>query len=251
MSGHSKWATIKHKKGAADAARGRVFSKLTREITVAAKAGGGDPDSNPRLRTVILKAKEANMPADNITRAVKKGTGELPGVSYEETTYECYGPGGVAVLIEVLTDNKNRTAAEIRSLITKKGGSMAGAGSVSYLFTKKGYITVPKAAADEEKLFGLATDAGAEDFKAEGEEFEITVPTSSFEAVKKALDAARIKPNVCEVTSLPTNTIPVTAEKDASAVLGLVEALEEHDDVQNVYSNFDISDEILSKISGA
>ena len=251
MSGHSKWATIKHKKGAADAARGRVFSKLTREITVAAKAGGGDSDSNPRLRAVILKAKEANMPSDNITRAVKKGTGELPGVSYEETTYEAYGPGGVAILIEVLTDNKNRTAAEIRSVITKKGGSMAGAGSVSYLFNKKGYITVPKSAVDEEKLFTLATDAGAEDFNAESEEYEITVPTASFEAVKRALEQNKIKPSVCEVTSLPNNTIPISGEKDASAVVGLVEALEEHDDVQNVYSNFDISDEILSKISGS
>ncbi len=250
MSGHSKWATIKHKKGAADAARGRVFSKLTREITVAAKAGGGDPDSNARLRTVIGKAKEANMPLDNITRAVKKGTGELPGVSYEETTYEAYGPGGVAILVEVLTDNKNRTAAEIRSLFTKKGGNMASAGSVSYLFTKRGYITVPKSAADEEKVFTIATDAGAEDFNAEGDEFEITTPLSVFESVKKALEQNKISAKVCEVTMLPTTTVPLT-EKDAAQALGLVEALEEHDDVQNVYSNFDISDEILSKISGS
>ena len=250
MSGHSKWATIKHKKGAADAARGKVFSKLTREITVAAKAGGGDPNSNPRLRAVILKAKEANMPSDNITRAVKKGTGELPGVTYEETTYEAYGAGGVAVLIEVLTDNKNRTAAEIRSVITKEGGSMAGAGSVSYLFSKKGYITVPKGAVDEEKLFSMTTDAGAEEFNADGEEYEITVPVASFEAVKRILEQNKIKPSVCEVTSLPATTLSVS-QKDATAVLALVEALEEHDDVQNVYSNFDIPDEILSKISGA
>ena len=250
MSGHSKWATIKHKKGAADAARGKVFSKLTREITVAAKAGGGDPDSNPRLRTVILKAKEANMPSDNVTRAIKKGTGELPGVSYEETTYEAYGPGGVAVLIEVLTDNKNRTSAEIRSVITKQGGSMAGAGSVSYLFTKKGYLTVAKGTVDEEKLFTIATDAGAEDFNAEADEYEITVPVSAFEAVKKALDQNKIKPTVSEVTMLPTSTIPL-GEKEAKTVVNLVQALEDHDDVQNVYSNFDISDEILSKISGA
>ena len=250
MSGHSKWATIKHKKGAADAARGKVFSKLTREITVAAKAGGGDPDSNPRLRSVILKAKEANMPSDNISRAVKKGTGELPGVTYEETTYEAYGPGGVGILVEVLTDNKNRTSAEIRSVITKQGGSMAGAGSVSYLFTKKGHVTVPKGAVDEEKLFGITTDAGAEDFNAEGEEYEITIPVSSFEAVKKVLDQNKIKPSVCEVTMLPANTIPL-GEKEAKTVVNLVQALEDHDDVQNVYSNFDISDEILSKISGA
>ncbi len=249
MSGHSKWATIKHKKGAADAARGKVFSKLTREITVAAKAGGGDPDSNPRLRSVILKAKEANMPSDNITRAVKKGTGELPGVIYEETTYEAYGPSGVGILVEVLTDNKNRTSAEIRSTITKLGGNMASAGSVSYLFAKKGYITVPKGAVDEDKLFGLVTDAGAEDFNAEGEEYEITVPVGSFEAVKKALEQNKIKPNVSEVTMLPTSTIPL-GEKEAKTVVNIVQGLEDHDDVQNVYANFDISDEILSKISG-
>ncbi len=250
MSGHSKWATIKHKKGAADAARGRVFSKLTREITVAAKAGGGDPDSNPRLRSVILKAKEANMPSDNITRAVKKGTGELPGVSYEESTFEAYGPGGVGVLVDVLTDNKNRTSAEIRSIITKKGGNMASAGFVSYQFTKKGFISVPKSAVEEEKLFALATDAGAEDFTAEEEDYEITIPVSSFEAVKKVLEQNNIKPGVCEITMLPNNTVPLN-EKDAKTVLGLVEALEEQDDVQNVYSNFDIPDEILSKISGS
>ncbi len=249
MSGHSKWATIKHKKGAADAARGKVFSKLTREITVAAKAGGGDPDSNPRLRTVIQKAKDANMPSDNISRAVKKGTGELPGVIYEETNYEAYGPGGVAILVDVLTDNKNRTSAEIRSVITKQGGSMAGAGSVSYLFNKKGFVSVAKNAIDEEKLFALATDAGAEDFNADGDEYEITVPIASFEAVKKALEQAKIPTIVCEVTMLPTNSIPL-GEKEAKTVVNLVQALEDHDDVQNVYSNFDIPDEILSKISG-
>jgi len=247
MSGHSKWATIKHKKGALDAKRGKLFSKLSKEITVAAKQGK-DPDTNPRLRLALLKAKEANMPSDNVDRAVKKGTGELPGVTYEENTYEGYGAGGVAIMVEVLTDNKNRTSSEIRTIFTKQNGNMAGQGSVSWMFTKKGYFSVPKAGTDEEKLMSLVLDLGAEDMKTEDEHnFEVLTSPKDFEKVKEGLAKNNIKCEQAEITNLPTTYIKLELPH-ARQVLGLIEALEDHDDVQNVYSNFDISDEIMSQI---
>ena len=249
MSGHSKWATIKHKKGALDAKRGAVFTKLIREITVAAKNGGGNPDANPRLRTVLGKAKEANMPADNIDRAIKKGTGELPGVVYEEILYEGYAPGGVAVLIEVLTDNKNRTASEIRNILEKKGGNMSGAGSVAWQFHKKGLIVVKKSSIDEEKLMSLALDAGASDFISEKEVYEITTEPHDFEKVKKAVTDAGLATESAEVTRIPSATVKVTDAGQAKSVLGLVEALEDNEDVQNVYANFDIPDDILQSVA--
>lgn len=250
MSGHSKWATIKHKKGALDAKRGALFTKIIKEITVAAKNGGGNPDTNPRLRTVLGKAKEANMPADNIDRAVKKGTGELPGVIYEEVTYEGYGPGGVAILIEALTDNKNRTTSEIRNVLEKKGGNMSGAGSVAWQFHTKGFLTVKKSAADEDKLMGIALDAGASDFNSDKETYEITTEPQDFEKVKKAVTDAGIATDSAEVTRIPSATVKIAGANEAKSVLGLVEALEENEDVQNVYANFDIPDEILQSIAG-
>ena len=249
MSGHSKWATIKHKKGALDAKRGAVFTKLIKELTVAAKNGGGNPDANPRLRTVLAKAKEANMPADNIDRAIKKGTGELPGVVYEEIQYEGYGPAGVAILIEILTDNKNRAAAEIRNILEKKGGNMSGAGSVSWQFHKKGLIVVKQSAADEEKLMSIALDAGASDFVLSGDVYEITTEPQDFEAVKKAVTDAKVAFESAEVTRIPSATVKVAGVSEARQVMNLVDALEEHEDVQNVYANFDISDEILQELS--
>src|SRR3989338_2331887 len=211
MSGHSKWATIKHKKGALDAKRGATFTKIIKELTVAAKNGGGNPDANPRLRTVLQKAKEANMPSDNIERAIKKGTGELPGVVYEETAYEGYGPGGIAILIESLTDNKNRTTAEIRSMLEKRGGNMSGAGSVSWQFSKKGLILVPKAAADEDKIMSIALDAGASDFAAEKNHYEITTEPHDFENVKKAIADAKIAIESAEVTQIASASVKLSA----------------------------------------
>jgi YebC/PmpR family DNA-binding regulatory protein len=249
VSGHSKWATIKHKKGALDAKRGALFTKLIKELTVAAKNGGGNPDTNPRLRTVLGKAKEANMPADNIDRAIKKGTGELPGVVYEELTYEGYGPHGVAILIDILTDNKNRTASEVRNVMEKRGGNMSGAGSVAWQFHKKGLLVVRKDAIDEEKLMTLALDAGASDFNVSGEVYEITTEPQDFEAVKKAVADAGLKTESAEVTKIPSALVKVAGASEAKAVLALIEALEEHDDVQNVYANFDIPDQILQEIS--
>lgn len=249
MSGHSKWASIKHKKGAADAKRGKVFSRLIREITVAAKHGGGNPDTNPRLRVVIGAAREANMPKDNIEMAIKRGTGELPGVVYEEITYEGYAQGGVAIMVEALTDNKNRISAEIRNIFTKKGGNLSGAGSVSWQFQRKGLITIDKAQATEDKLFSIAIEAGAEDFKAEADSYEITTAPENFEAVKNTIQKNNIKINLAEVTSLPTSTIKITDEETARKILELVETLEEHDDVQHVYANFDIPDEIIQQVA--
>ena len=249
MSGHSKWATIKHKKGALDAKRGAIFTKLIKELTVAAKNGGGNPDANPRLRTVLAKAKEANMPADNIDRAIKKGTGELPGVTYEETSYEGYGPAGVAILIEVLTDNKNRTTAEIRNILEKKGGSMSGAGSVAWQFAKKGFLVVKRVAMDEEKLMTLALDAGASDFNSDTEVYEITTEPHDFEKVKLALQAAKVPTDSAEVTFIPSATVKLAAAQ-AKSLLALVEALEDHDDVQHVHANFDISDEVMKELAG-
>ena len=249
MSGHSKWATIKHKKGALDAKRGALFTKVIKEITVAARNGGGNPDANPRLRTALMKAKEANMPSDNIDRAIKKGTGELPGVIYEEVIYEGYGPAGVAILIEALTDNKNRTTAEVRSILEKKGGNMSGAGSVAWQFAKKGFIVVKKEAADEEKLMSIALDAGASDFSADKDSYEITTEPQDFEKVKKALGDAKIPQETAEITMIPSATVKL-AGNDAKSVLGLVEALEDNEDVQHVYANFDIPDEVLQQMAG-
>jgi YebC/PmpR family DNA-binding regulatory protein len=248
MSGHSKWATIKHKKGALDAKRGALFTKIIKELTVAAKNGGGNPDANPRLRTVLAKAKEANMPADNIDRAIKKGTGELPGVVYEEINYEGYGPAGVAILVDVLTDNKNRTTAEIRNIFEKKGGNMSGAGSVAWQFQKKGIITVSKSAADEEKMMTIALDAGASDFSAEKDNYDITTEPHDFEKVKKAIEDAGIKPESAEVSKIAGTLVKIDLAA-AKTALALIEALEEHEDVQNVYSNADISDDIVQELS--
>jgi len=251
MSGHSKWAKVKHFKGAVDAKRGKLFSKLGKEMTVAAKHGGGDPGFNPRLRTILLKAKAANMPADNIDRAIKKGTGELPGQTYEEVTYEGYAAGGVALLIDVLTDSKNRTAAEIRMIFTKHGGHMAGANAVKHLFHRKGQIAVPKEQISEDELMALVLEAGAEDMVVHPDSYEIITDPHQFEGVHKVLETKGIKPQLAEVTQLPLTPVPVADEKTARAVLSLVDALEDNDDVQNVYSNYDIPDEIMEKAQAA
>jgi YebC/PmpR family DNA-binding regulatory protein len=251
MAGHSKWAKVKRYKGALDAKRGRLFSKLAKEISVAAKHGGGDPGFNPRLRTVLMKAKAVNMPADNIERAIKKGTGELEGVNYEEVTYEGYAPGGVALLVDALTDNKNRTAAEIRALFTRLGGNMAGAGAVKHLFHFKGHITLAKDQIGEDQLLELALEAGADDMVSHLDSYEITTEAHQFETVHKALEKRGIKPEIAEVTWLPITTAPVTDEATAQQVLRLVEALEEHDDVQNVHANFDIPDQVIDKTTAA
>jgi YebC/PmpR family DNA-binding regulatory protein len=245
MSGHSKWATTKHKKAAADAKRGKVFTKITKEITVAARLGGGDPMGNPRLRTAVAKAKAVSMPADNIKRAIQKGTGELPGVAYEEITFEGYGPGGVALMIEVMTDNRNRTVSEVRHILGKLGGNLGEAGCVSWMFNKKGYIVVNQSKANEEKLMTLALDAGAEDMQTEDDNFVITTAPNDFEQVKKALEDAGIVPDAAEVTMLPQTYVKLEG-KEADQMLRLMEQLEDNDDVQNVYANFDIPEEILA-----
>jgi len=251
MSGHSKWATTKHKKAAIDAKRGKIFTKIGKEITVAARLGGGDPDGNPRLRTAVVNAKSVSMPAENIKRAIQKGTGELPGVAYEEITYEGYGPNGVAIIIDVMTDNRNRTVAEIRHTMEKLGKGMGENGCVSWMFHKKGYIVVARAKADEEKLMGLALDAGAEDLQTEDDNFVITTPPNDFEKVKKALEDASVPLEVAEVTMLPQTYVKLEGEKEAGQMLRLVEALEDNDDVQNVYANFDISDEVMNAVGAA
>jgi len=248
MSGHSKWATIKHKKAATDAKRGAAFTKIIKEVTVAAREGGGNPETNPRLRTAMQRAKFINMPSNNVENAIKKGTGELPGVTYESSTFEGYGPGGVAVLIETLTDNKNRTVAELRMILNKKNGSMAGAGSTAWMFTKKGLIIIAKNKAKEDELMEIVLEAGAEDLSSEGDIYEITTEASKFEAVKSALENKKIQPDTAEVTMIPSSTVKV-AGNEAKQVLALMEALEEQEDVQAVYANFDISDEEMEKIS--
>ena len=248
MSGHSKWATIKRKKGALDAKRGKVFTKWIKEITIAARNGGGDPAGNPRLRTAILGAKGVNMPADNIERAIKKGTGELEGASYEEVTYEGYGPGGIAILMDCVTDNRNRTTGELRHMLTKNGGRMADAGAVQYMFHSKGVLVVPRSAVDEDTLLTLVLDAGAEDVDMDDpESFEVRTPPQQFEAVKAALAAKGIATTSAELAKVPQNVISL-AEKDAEQALKLMEALEDHDDVQRVSSNLDITAEVLAKI---
>lgn len=245
MAGHSKWAKVKHFKGAIDAKRAKIFSKLGREITIAAKIGGGDPDMNPRLRMVLLKCRTANMPRDNIERAIKKGTGGGEVVNFEELTYEIYGPHGVALLVEVSTDNRNRTASDIRSLVTKSGGSIATPGSVSRLFQRKGQIIVSREAAGEDQLMELALEAGAEDFKAEPQGYEILTEPAKFEAVHQQMEAKGIKYEVAEITSLPTLLVPLAGEADVAAVNRLIEALEEHDDVKEVFSNADFPNEAV------
>ena len=241
MSGHSKWATIKHKKGAADAKRGKVFTRLIKEITVAAKQGGGDPDGNPRLRTAILAAKAENMPADNIKRATQRGTGEIEGLSYEEITFEGYGPGGVAVMVDVLTDNRNRAVSEIRHAFSKNGGNLGESGSVGYMFAKKGVIALPKDAADEEKLTEIVLESGAEDLNDDGDLWEILTGPKEFEAVRDAVTAAGLKPEHAEVTMVPS-TYQKLEGPQANAMLRLLDVLEDLDDTQNVYSNFDFDE---------
>ncbi len=247
MSGHSKWASIKHKKGALDAKRGKIFTKLIKEITVAARLGGGDIDGNPRLRTAVQAAKGQNMPQDNINRAIKKGTGELEGTQYEEITYEGYGPGGAAIFMEVMTDNKNRTVSELRAILGKNGGNMGENGCVAWIFEQKGFITVKKEEKGEDELFEAALEAGAEDMKTVGDHYEITTSVENFETVRKSLEEQNVKMDVAELTRLPQNTVPIE-EKHSKQLLRLMESLDDHDDVQKVYSNFDISDEVLAAL---
>ena len=247
MSGHSKWHTIKHKKGALDAKRGKMFTKLIKEITVAARSGGGDMNANARLRKAVSDAKAANMPNDTIDRAIKRGTGELEGVAYEEITYEGYGPGGVALMVDSMTDNRNRTVAEIRHLFAKNGGNLGASGSVSYLFEKKGYIVVDKAAKPEDELFEIVTEAGAEDLRDDEDNFEIITAPENFEAVLAAIKAAGIEPQVAEIEMVPQNYIKL-AGQDARQMLKLMEALEDHDDVQKVSANFDISEADMAQV---
>jgi len=248
MSGHSKWATIKHKKGALDAKRGKIFTRLIKEISIAAKNGGGDPDSNPRLRTAIAAAKAENMPADNIKRAIQRGTGELPGAVYEEFTLEGYGPGGVAILLDINTDNRNRTVSEIRHVFGKNGGNMAEAGAVSWMFHKKGDISVSKSAAKEDDLMSVVLEAGADDLKDDGENWEVITDPSAFEAVVEAVKKAGIEPASAEVAMIPQNYIKLEGQQ-ATQMIRLVEALEEHDDVQNVHANFDIDQKLLEEVA--
>jgi len=247
MSGHSKWSTIKHKKARQDAQRGKVFTKLIKEVTVAAKMGGGDPEMNPRLRTAVAAAKAANMPADNITRAIKKGTGELEGVNYDEITYEGYGPGGVAILLETLTDNKNRTAAEVRHVFGKYNGKMAEPGAVAWMFEKRGVIRIKSEGRDEETLMMAALDAGAEDIQNEGEIFQVLSLVEDFNGLQKALEADYEFETV-GLEHLPKNTVEV-GEKDAPGLLKLMEMLEDLDDAQKVTANFDIDDSILDQLA--
>ncbi len=248
MAGHSKWAKVKHFKGAIDAKRGKIFSKLSKEITIAAELGGGEPNMNPRLRMVLLKCRAANMPSDNIERAIKKGAGGGEGANYEDLTYELYGPQGVAILVEVSTDNRNRTAAEIRSLVTKNGGAIATPGSVSRLFHRKGQIIIPRDSADEDQVMEVALEAGAEDFKADPQGYEIVTEPAKFEVVHKQLEAKGIKPAVAEVTELAAVTVPLADSRTTAAVNKLIDALEDHDDVKEVYSNAEFPED--AKVEG-
>lgn len=247
MSGHSKWSSIKHKKGAADAKRGKVFTRLIKEITVAARLGGGDPDGNPRLRTAIQAAKAENMPKDNIERAIKKGTGELEGTSYEEVNYEGYGPGGVAMLINCLTDNKNRTVADIKHAFDRHGGNLGEPGCVSWMFEQKGSIIFDKEKVGEEEVLDIALEAGAEDVKEEETVFEVITAPSDFEEVKKAFDDREMGYAVAEISMIPKNTVRLEGKK-AEQMLHLMEAFEDNDDINHVYANFDISDEVMEAI---
>jgi YebC/PmpR family DNA-binding regulatory protein len=241
MSGHSKWHTINHKKGAADAKRGKVFTRIIKELTVAARAGGGDQDSNPRLRTIIAEAKSVNMPADNIKRAIQRGTGELPGVSYEEVTYEGYGPGGAALIIEVLTDNRNRTVGEMRHILSKHGGNLGESNSVAWMFEKKGYIVIEKSKSDEESLMSAALDAGADDMRDDGDSWEIVSPPDGFQAVLEAVKRLGIEPAAAEIAMLPQNYVKLEG-KPAQQMVKLMDAVEDHDDTKKVWSNADIEE---------
>jgi YebC/PmpR family DNA-binding regulatory protein len=241
MSGHSKWHSIKHKKGAADAKRGKIFTRIIKELTVAARGGGGDPDMNPRLRTIIADAKAANMPAENIKRAIRRGTGEEPGVSYEEVTYEGYGPGGAAVIIDTLTDNKNRTVGELRHLLEKHGGNLAASNAVAWMFSKRGYIVIEKSKADEEKLMNAVLDAGADDFQDDDDNWEVLSAPDAFHAVHEAVKKIGVEPVTAQVSMIPQNYVKLEG-RPAQQMVKLMEVLEEHDDVQHVWSNFDISE---------
>jgi YebC/PmpR family DNA-binding regulatory protein len=241
MSGHSKWHSIKHKKGALDAKRGKIFTRIIKELTVAARTGGGDAGSNPRLRTIITEAKSVNMPAENIQRAIRRGTGEEPGVSYEEVTYEGYGPGGAAVIIEVVTDNRNRTVGELRHLLTKHGGNLGESNSVAWMFNKKGYIVIEKSKAQEDALMDAVLDAGADDMRDDGETWEVISAPSAFEAVREAVKKLGVEPASAEVAMLPQNYVKLEG-KPAQQMVRLMEALDDHDDVQHVWSNFDIEE---------
>jgi YebC/PmpR family DNA-binding regulatory protein len=241
MSGHSKWATIKHKKGAADAKRGKAFTRIIKELTVAARAGGGDADSNPRLRTIIADAKAVNMPADNIKRAIRRGTGEEPGVSYEEAQYEAYGPGGAAVIMDVLTDNKNRTVGELRHVLTKWGGNLAETNAVAWMFNKKGYIVVAKSKVSEDTLMSAVIDAGGDDLQDDGDNWEVLSSVDTFQAVLEAVKALGIEPDAAEISMVPQNHIKLEG-KQAQQMVKLMEALDDHDDIRHVWSNFDIEE---------
>ena len=247
MSGHSKWSTIKHKKAAQDAKRGAMFTKVIKELTVAARMGGGDVDMNPRLRTAVLKAKAVNMPQDTVQRAIMKGTGELPGVNYEEITYEGYGPGGVAMIVTVLTDNRNRTVAEIRKIFSKNGGNLGESGCVAWMFHKKGLIVVDKDRVDEDDLFTIALEAGAEDVRPADAMYEVITSVEDFEPVKQSITSKGIEPASSEVGLLPQTTVRLEGSQ-ARQLLKLMDELEEHDDVQNVYANFDIPDEVMAEV---
>jgi YebC/PmpR family DNA-binding regulatory protein len=248
MSGHSKWATIKHKKGALDAKRGKIFTRVIKEISIAAKNGGGDPDSNPRLRTAIAAAKAENMPADNIKRAIQRGTGELPGVNFEEFSLEGYGPGGVAILLDINTDNRNRTVSEIRHCFGKNGGNMAEAGAVSWMFHKKGDIVIAKTTAKEDDLMGIVLEAGAEDLADDGDNWEVLTDPSAFEAVVEAVKKAGIEPVSASVAMIPQNYIKLEGQQ-ATQMIRLIEALEDQDDVQSVHANFDIDQKLLEEVA--
>ena len=248
MSGHSKWSTIKHKKAAKDAKKGKIFTKLIKEITVAARIGGGDINANPRLRTAVITARSNSMPSDNIDRAIKKGTGELEGVSYEEIQYEGYGPGGAAIIAQVLTDNKNRTVSEIRRLFSKHGGNLGETGCVGWMFDKKGVISIERSAIDEDRLVGIVLDVGAEDVKDEDDIFEVVTPPEEFEKVKERLEQEKIPLASAQVTLVPKNTVTVD-EKHVEQILKLTEELEDHDDVQSVSANFNIPTELMEKAS--
>ena len=247
MSGHSKWSSIKHKKGAADAKRGKIFTKLIREITVAARMGGGDPIGNPRLRAAIAAAKAENMPKENIERGIKKGTGELEGVSYEEASYEGYGPGGVAVLVDCLTDNRNRTVADVKHFFERNGGSLGEPGCVAWMFEQKGLIVLERDKVDEETLLDLALESGAEDVRDEEDEFQVITEPGEFEAVRSAIEEAELPFTLAEITKIPNNTVKLEGKK-AQQMINLMQALEDHDDVSDVYANFDIPDEVMEAL---
>lgn len=248
MSGHSKWASIKHKKAAADAKRGKIFTKVIRELAVAARLGGGDPDANPRLRKAVSDAKGVNMPADNIKRAIMKGTGELEGVTYDEISYEGYGPGGVAIFLEVLTDNKNRTVSELRHIFSKNGGNIGESGCVAWMFDRKGYLVVEKSRASEDDLLDIILEAGAEDLREDGSNYEIFTPPDKYEAVVEALEKSDIEIAASNLGQIPQNYVKLEG-KQAQQLLRLMEELEDHDDVQNVWANFDIDEEEIAQYS--